>query len=332
MSDAGIERAVLPETRARESRPFGELPHVRLPHPEALFARRARRFSSLAPSNTLAEHLDFLAALASAQRVACAAVKPALSVGRRAAAMEVSTVSETGAGRDRPLNAVLHDRHPSWRDGLQVIVAAFREVSLTAASRAALDRLAALPAGAVEALAERVLTDAVEGEDLAASPFAAAALQVYFTSLATQLDARAIARTRQGCPACGSLPLVGVVRGPAVDDELRYLVCSLCATQWRPQAECIACHDSSGITSFALDVSRSSLVGGGRGQVRAEACATCKAYTKLLCAERDPHLEPLADDVATLALDLRMAEAGWARHGVNLLMLPGDDAAASLVP
>ena len=39
---------------------------------------------------------------------------------------------------------------------------------------------------------------------------------------------------------------------------------------------------------------------------------------------RDPHAEPLADDLATLLLDLLVSEAGFERHGVNLLLLFGD--------
>ena len=39
---------------------------------------------------------------------------------------------------------------------------------------------------------------------------------------------------------------------------------------------------------------------------------------------RDLHVEPLADDLATLTLDLLVSEAGFGRHGVNLLLLFGD--------
>jgi FdhE protein len=61
--------------------------------------------------------------------------------------------------------------------------------------------------------------------------------------------------------------------------------------------------------------------------VKAEACSSCKSYTKLFYAEGDPRLEPFADDVATLSLDLLMAEDGWVRHGVNLFLVPGEERA-----
>ena len=59
--------------------------------------------------------------------------------------------------------------------------------------------------------------------------------------------------------------------------------------------------------------------------MKAEACPSCKSYTKLFYAESDPRLEPFADDVATLSLDLLMAEDGWVRHGVNLFLVPGEE-------
>ena len=40
---------------------------------------------------------------------------------------------------------------------------------------------------------------------------------------------------------------------------------------------------------------------------------------------RDLHVEPVADDLATLTLDLLVSEAGFSRHGTNMLLLFGDD-------
>ena len=39
---------------------------------------------------------------------------------------------------------------------------------------------------------------------------------------------------------------------------------------------------------------------------------------------RDNGIEPVADDLATLTLDLLVSEEGQQRHGVNLLLLFGD--------
>jgi Protein involved in formate dehydrogenase formation len=57
------------------------------------------------------------------------------------------------------------------------------------------------------------------------------------------------------------------------------------------------------------------------GYVKAETCDKCRGYVKILYQVQDPALEPLADDVATLGLDMLMAEDGWKRGGQNPLLM-----------
>ncbi len=300
---------------------LGDIPYLRPPQPERLFARRAERFRELAAGHTLSEFLELLGHLAAAQAVAAARVR----------------ISTNGLDlpRERPLDAASHRRGAEWREALAVILAELRDAPAPPETRAALDLLAALGPPELEALGERVLTSAVRGTDLAAGPFAAAALQVYFTALASQIPTEAVARQKDGCPVCGSPPVAGLVLG---DDKVRYLLCSLCASQWHhTRVQCTACHAGKGIAYYALERGRvASAPGGSTGSeasasssseassARAEACPACQAYTKLFYVEKDPSLEPFADDVATLALDLLMAEEGWARHGVNLFLVPGE--------
>ena len=47
----------------------------------------------------------------------------------------------------------------------------------------------------------------------------------------------------------------------------------------------------------------------------------CHTYAKMLYQARDTQVDPFADDLATLGLDLLVAEAGWARHAPNPLLL-----------
>jgi FdhE protein len=307
---------------------LGPIPYLRLPSPGSIFARRAERFAALAQGHTLSEYLELLSRLAAAQAAASTTVQLALDTEH--------------IRHERPLDAAAHRRAPEWRDALSVILAELSTVDLPDEGRSALELLAALPPPELEALADRLLANAVLGTDLAAGPFAAAALQVYFTALAAQLPADAVARAPDGCPVCGSLPVTGLVLG---DDKLRYLVCSLCATQWHhTRVQCAACHQGQGLRYFSLE---GRTPGGGDGRApsgasgekgtpprprvapsaRAEACPSCKTYTKLFYVEADPRLEPFADDVATLSLDLLMAEEGWARHGVNLFLLAGEERA-----
>ncbi|HOW61640.1 MAG TPA: formate dehydrogenase accessory protein FdhE [Candidatus Contendobacter sp.] len=58
--------------------------------------------------------------------------------------------------------------------------------------------------------------------------------------------------------------------------------------------------------------------------VQAEACPECRSYLKLCRMDQDAEVEPLADDLASLTLDLLMSEEGFGRSGVNYLMLQGE--------
>jgi FdhE protein len=58
--------------------------------------------------------------------------------------------------------------------------------------------------------------------------------------------------------------------------------------------------------------------------VRAECCDQCGHYLKILSMEKDPDIDPIADDLATVALDLLLAESGRTSAGVNMMLLYGD--------
>ena len=58
--------------------------------------------------------------------------------------------------------------------------------------------------------------------------------------------------------------------------------------------------------------------------VLAEGCDECDTYLKILYMDRDAQVEPAADDLATTALDLLMADTGKLRSGHNLMLIHGD--------
>ena len=61
------------------------------------------------------------------------------------------------------------------------------------------------------------------------------------------------------------------------------------------------------------------------GAVKAETCDACRTYAKMLYEGRDMQVDPTADDLASLGLDLLIAESGWARHAPNPLLLTAAD-------
>jgi FdhE protein len=277
----------------------GDVVPLFLPRPAELFARRARRFRELSPGNPMGEFLDALGDVADAQGEALAAVA------------RLSPGPEPVQGP--PLLATAHVRAPAWRDALSALVASLRSRPWPAPATQALRRLAAAPPDELEALADGVLAGAPATTDLAAAPFVGAALQVYFATLAASLRSDRVTAGGGGCPVCGSAPVAGLVLG---DDRLRYLCCSLCGSEWNlTRIQCWSCRSTGGIAFLG--------VAGDPGGTKAEACNACRAYLKLFYREKMPAAEPLADDVASLTLDLLAAQEGWARSGVNLFLLGG---------
>jgi FdhE protein len=218
-----------------------------------------------------------------------------------------------------PLNATSWPRHPYWREALLGLA---RELLPYAPAPAqnTLKRIQAMDGTALEALADRVLQIELNGPDADALPFIAAALQVHWTALAAALD-----QTKVGpldlpgvCPCCGFLTVAGVVRLDGEVSKLRYLHCGLCNTEWHlERVTCAVCRDSNGIAYLSID--------GSDRAACAETCDSCRSYLKIFYQEKSPQADPVADDLATLNLDLLVDEAGYNRMSPNLLLTPGRD-------
>ena len=54
-----------------------------------------------------------------------------------------------------------------------------------------------------------------------------------------------------------------------------------------------------------------------------ESCDHCHTYRKIFYQEKDLYVEPVADDLASLALDVLMGEAGYSRASGNPLLWHG---------
>ena len=201
----------------------------------------------------------------------------------------------------------------AWRQALSLILTRMQTVSLPEPAQAAVAGIEAKPIAEIEAWADALLVGAFDAVNLAIAPFLGAALQVYWTVLAAEIPMERTDRTWQACPVCGSSPVAGTIGG---DDKLRYLTCSLCATAWHvTRVVCATCGNTSGLSYFA--------VAADPHPAKAEACAECRTYLKLFDLEKTPGAEPLADDLATVTLDVLMAQEGYARGSANLFLLHG---------
>lgn len=288
------------------------IPRIRLPGPGGPFALRARRLRQLAaPGGTgqaIADYLLLMAAVADAQAGALADFRPA-----------PPTADEIGRARMHRM-PVIHAagwaRSPVWHELLLRISGS---VAASAAAppgvREADSRLHGFTEKELEAQADALLAARVSEVDVATAPFLMSALQVQWVALAGRLKPDEVAPLDVPgvCPVCGTLPVASIVRSDAGSQGYRYLHCALCATEWHlVRVTCSQCQNTENIGYHSIE--------GGSGAIRAESCDRCHTYRKILYQEKDADVEPVADDLASLALDLLMADAGYQRGSGNPLL------------
>lgn len=290
--------------------PIGEIRFLFLPVRD-LFARRAERFEHLSHGHPMEGYLAFLALLANAQQEALNQF-PALS-------LPDPHVQALCREHGMPLLAARSwNRNPAWREALSCILQRMGDADLSPAASEAIAGLSQASEAGLEEVADRVLAGDLAGVSPQELPFVAAALQVYWVQMAFALGEGAFGRLEEGgvCPVCGSFPSTGVVKVGGAEQGLRYLSCSLCAAQWHMvRIKCSSCESTHGINHYTLE--------GSNAAVKAESCDDCNSYLKLLYLEKDSHMEAMADDLGTLALDMLMDKEGKLRGGPNLFFHPG---------
>lgn len=286
-------------------------PTLILPHPATHFQQRARRLDELAQGHTLGDFLHFMAALARAQDAVLQQLPtPPLP--------DAASLEQARTHAMPPLAGQSWPRDAAWHMALHGLIDTLAPHA-NAAAQTLLTELRALPAERLEAMADRIVDTDFSGADARYYPFVAAALQVVWVKLVTSLPAQALVPldVRSVCPACGCLPLGSVIGSHADVTGLRYAQCSLCGVQWNvTRASCLSCgagEDKVGYHSIE----------GDPGPMQAESCDECHSYFKLLRCDHDASAELTADDLASLALDMLLDDAGFARGGPNLLFVPG---------
>jgi FdhE protein len=280
-----------------------------LPDPATRFRRSAERLETVAVGHPMQDWLRLMARLARAQHAAATTlddVAPALAVD----------VEQAVQGDMPPLAADGHRRQPAWRAGLALLLDHAGAEELPAQARAVQLSLRERDAASVEALADGFLRGGVDQADAGAALYVAAALQVYFTRLAATLPVASLRLLPQRglCPCCGSTPVAGVVTASGQTPGARYLHCSLCSTAWNHvRAACTGCGETKTVAMREVE--------GGTGAVKAETCDACHGYAKMFYQAKDTAVEPFADDLASLGLDLMVSEAGWSRLAPNPFVL-----------
>ncbi|MFT8517883.1 MAG: formate dehydrogenase accessory protein FdhE, partial [Acetobacter persici] len=116
------------------------------------------------------------------------------------------------------------------------------------------------------------------------------------------------------CPCCGAPPSGSLVL-TGDREGLRYLQCSLCETRWhKVRATCSVCDETGHIDYWSFEDTNAP--------IQAETCGDCKSYVKLFRLDREPALEILADDLATVVLDAALEEQGFIRAALTRFSFP----------
>ena len=313
----------------------GETPFFHWPQRSTHFAKRQMRLRQLAGSHPMGDFLRFMSDLARVQQAALQRY-PGVPLPDQDALKRAAT-----AGLP-PLPAVDWPRDAAWRGELRRMTADLRGTAPEGV-RAALDVIDRASDDELEKQADCLLTGVMAGLNLATAPVIAAALQVYWTHLVLSVQDH---HTQSGgggplnspfgrtdditvCPCCGSRPTASLTRSSGDTSGQRYLHCSLCSTQWYlERIKCSHCLSIKSIAYQSLELAGAEdddeRTRAGKAAVQAETCDDCGHYLKIMHGDRDPFVDPVADDLATVTLDLLVSEAGLQRHGLNLMLLFGD--------
>ena len=275
-----------------------------LPDPVRVFQARKQRLAFLAESSELAPYLTFLAELSGLQARLAVTLPPVTPPDparqRKAAGAAMPPIDRAALVDDPALVATL----AALCDGAV-------QISMPEPARLALDAVRAADDADRAWLLGNILADTVPADSTAPHLFAAAAVQVHLARLAAGLAVDVLVPVAVGiCPACGGRPVTSSIKGTQGIENVRYATCGCCATQWNEvRVKCLCCGSTKGITYRSAETHEAT--------VKAETCGECKSWVKIFHESKNPSLNPVADDVASLGLDMLMKDAGYRRGGFN---------------
>lgn len=302
MTDIGAAKSGLMNI-GEEAKP----PFAILPDPSCLFLVRSERFAELATGHQLETYLTFLSGVTKAQHE----IVPQLAPVALPAAEAIAQALAHGMPPLSFENLI----DATAADTVRALIGGLGKVVMPAEAAAAVQTLRAASSETLTAIMSEALGVGSTTADLPQRIFVTAGLQVHASRIAAQLDADALKPISDGvCPACGSPPVASSVVGWPKANNSRFCTCSLCSTHWNVvRVKCALCSETGGISYHTID--------GQSDAVKAETCDKGRHYLKIAYQINHHKLEPFADDVATIGLDMLMREEGWTRGGRNLFLL-----------
>ncbi|MBS3018198.1 Protein FdhE [Comamonas sp. PE63] len=282
-------------------------PRILLPQVASLFADRAARLRQLSQGNPIADYLQFAAKIVDAQHAAASRVE--------LQPLDTDSI-ERAQQHSMPLLPAADHIDPAWHEVLDAMLDTLAgNEGLPEPLQPLITSLRELSLQERDEIAQRLLQKEVAARHIGMAPFIMAALQVVFARRAAALQVQDVPYTEPAtiCPVCASEPVASVIRIGGKLAGHRYAHCGTCACEWHMvRVKCTHCESTKGIHYQGID--------GGGEEVLAETCDECGSYRKIVNQEKNPMVEPLADDLASLMLDLLMSETGFQRASANPLL------------
>ena len=282
---------------------IAKVPLARLPDPARLFQKRAERFAFLAQhSANLAPYLRFLATLCDAQARLVTTLHPAMPPAP-------AHLQAARANCMPPLDRAA--MRAELAAAIALLPGMLEGVEMPEPARLALAALVSADPTDTDWVIGNVLNDTIPDESVAPHLFAALALQAVAARQAALLHVEQLVVIAPGtCPACGGRHASSLVTENIGAEGARYCACATCQTLWNEvRVKCTCCGSTKGITYRSVETDEAT--------VKAECCRECGRWVKILYQNKNASLEPIADDVASLGLDLMMRDSEWQRGGYN---------------
>lgn len=268
--------------------------------PTRIYKKRILRLQELAKAHPMADYLTFVTKIVEAQNK----LLESFSLNKK---IELSQQQF----ENKPLNIQYWKKDPIWID---ILYALLKEIK-PSANEVILNTISELENTSkkeLDDLATKLLNQQFKQVSSDKAIFLWSALSFYWTQLAQNISHNAIMESDQAlhtCPVCDSAPVSSIIHA-GLKQGLRYLHCSLCETQWNiVRAKCSSCSHMEKLNYWSIDEEFAS--------VRTESCGQCNSYLKLLFEGKDPDVDAVADDLASIYLDLEMGEKGFIRSGLN---------------
>lgn len=283
-------------------------PFARVPDPARLFERRAQRFRQLSGPDGIGPYLGFLAGIAEVQQ-ALAERLP------EAAPPDEAKLERALEYAMPPLDRNAFRPDAEFRSLADRLFDALEGMEKPSAAQAALTAVRKADEPALDAMVADLMADSVPVEAMAESAYVAAALQLHFARAAALLPERQLQPVGDGaCPACGGPPVSSLIVAWPHASGSRFCSCALCGTLWHHvRIKCAICSSTKGIRYQEIE--------DGPGTIKAETCDECGCYVKIFNQQKDKSLDPFADDVGSLGLDLLMRETSFRRGAFNPFLL-----------